>query len=96
MLARRGRRGAVASFTKALAVEPNDPDALLYLGLTYMYGNAIQRGLEVGEQLRTLDPLSTTGWMLLGTTTWYVSSWTESVRAVERARELRRTKLSSC
>ena len=74
----RGRiADGVRHLQAALERDPNDPDALFYLGICYVAAGQTDSGERVAARLMDSDPLSPLAWLLSGLMPW----WTNRVAA---------------
>ena len=62
---------AVRHFTAAIEREPNDADALFYLGVCYVGAGQIADGEAAAARLMESDPLSPLAWLLSGLMPWW-------------------------
>ncbi len=79
---------AVRHFERALEREPNDADALFYMGISYIAAGQTERARATGERIVASDPLSSLSWMLSGATRWFVGRFDEALPDLERGLEL--------
>ncbi len=63
--------GAVRHFLAALEREPNDADALFYLGICYVGAGQLEEGRVAAVRLMASDPLSPLAWLLAGIVPWW-------------------------
>lgn len=84
---------AVTHFHTALALEPNDPDSLVYQAFAYGAAGQYESELEVGAQLLTVDPLGPLTHLVLGSANWFVGRAEEGTASLQRALELDPTNL---
>jgi tetratricopeptide (TPR) repeat protein len=84
---------AVTHFHTALALEPNDPDSLVYQALAYGSAGQYESELEVGAQLLAVDPLGPLTHLVLGSANWFVGRAEEGTASLQRALELDPTNL---
>jgi Flp pilus assembly protein TadD len=85
----RGRHEeAVANFRRALGYEPNEPDVLMYLGLSYVYTGQCDRAGEVSRQLMACDPLAGISWMLTGVVEWFRGRFDAAIAPIRRGVDL--------
>ena len=78
----------VHHFLAALEREPNDADALFYLGICYVGAGQTDKAKEVSERLMKLDPLSSLAWLLAGLTPWWINRVAEGLPSMVRAVEM--------
>jgi eukaryotic-like serine/threonine-protein kinase len=79
---------AVQHFQRALEREPNDADALFYMGISYIAAGQTELALATGARIVASDPLSSLSWMLSGATRWFVGRFDEALPDLERGLEL--------
>jgi len=79
---------AVRHFETALEREPNDADALFYMGISYIAAGQTVRARATGERIVASDPLSSLSWMLSGATRWFIGRFDEALPDLERGLEL--------
>jgi tetratricopeptide (TPR) repeat protein len=79
---------AVQHFERALDREPNDADALFYMGISYIAAGQTERALATGRRIVASDPLASLSWMLSGATRWFVGRFDEALPDLERGLEL--------
>jgi tetratricopeptide (TPR) repeat protein len=79
---------AVRHFRQALEREPNDADALFYMGVSYIAAGANAQARETGERMVASDPLAPLSSMLLGVTHWFVGRFEEALPGLRRSLEL--------
>jgi serine/threonine protein kinase len=74
---------AVRHFERALEREPNDADALFYMGISFIAAGETERALATGRRIVASDPLSPLSWMLSGATRWFVGALPDLERGLE-------------
>jgi serine/threonine protein kinase/tetratricopeptide (TPR) repeat protein len=79
---------AVRHFLRALEREPNDADALFYMGVSYIAAGQNALARETGERMVASDPLAPLSSMLLGVTHWFVGRFEEALPGLRRSLEL--------
>ena len=79
---------AVRHFKRALEREPNDADALFYMGISYIAAGQTEPALATGQRIVVSDPLASLSWMLSGATRWFVGRFDEALPDLERGLEL--------
>jgi tetratricopeptide (TPR) repeat protein len=79
---------AVRHFRAALEVEPNEPDALFYLGIALNAAGQNDEAFAVAETFLAIDPLAPLAHLLAGVHPWFVGRGAESPPHLERALEL--------
>jgi serine/threonine protein kinase len=78
----------VRHFLAALEREPNDADALFYLGICYVGAGQTDKAKEVSQRLMKLDPLSSLAWLLAGLTPWWTNRVAEGLPSMIRSVEM--------
>ena len=85
----RGRlEESVRHFLAALELDPNDADALFYLGISFVGAGQTERGAEAARRLMELDPLSPLSWLLQGIVPWWTGGAAGAMDKLERAVEI--------
>jgi len=85
----RGRIAeAVGHFQAALEREPNDADAMFYLGISYVAVGQTDAGARTVAALMESDPLSPLAWLLAGLMPWWTDHVAEGLPKLERAMEM--------
>ncbi len=85
----RGRMAeAVRHFQAALEREPNDADALFYLGISYIAVGQLDAGERTAAALMNSDPLSPLAWALSGIMPWWSNHVADGLQKLERAMEM--------
>jgi serine/threonine protein kinase/tetratricopeptide (TPR) repeat protein len=79
---------AIGHLRAALEREPDDADAILYLGIGVMGCGHVEAGVRAAERLMAVDPLSPLAWMLAGAVHWWAGRAAEGLPKMERALEL--------
>ena len=79
---------AVGHFQRALEREPNDADALFYMGISYIAAGQNELALATGQRIVVSDPLASLSWMLSGATRWFVGRFAEALPDLTRGLEL--------
>jgi non-specific serine/threonine protein kinase len=80
--------GAVRNFVAALEIEPNDAEALFFLGISYIAAGQNDRVWETSRRLLASDPLSPLAWSLAGATRWFVGRFEEALPDLLHAEEI--------
>ena len=75
-------------FRVALEREPNDADALFYLGISYVAVGQTDAGAETAAALMESDPLSPLALLLAGLMPWWTNHVAEGLPKLERAMEM--------
>jgi tRNA A-37 threonylcarbamoyl transferase component Bud32 len=68
--------------------EPNDADAMFYLGICYVAAGQTDAGTETAEALMHSDQLSPLAWLLAGLMPWWTGHVAEGLPKLERAMEM--------
>jgi TolB-like protein/thioredoxin-like negative regulator of GroEL len=85
----RGRMAdAVRHLRAALEREPNDADALFYLGISYVAVGQLEAGERTAAALMKSDPLSPLAWLLSGIVPWWTNHVAEGLPKIERAMDM--------
>ena len=85
----RGRIAeAVRHLRLALERDPNDADALFYLGISYVAVGQTDAGAATAATLMDSDPLSPLAWLLAGLMPWWTGHVAEGLPKVERAMDM--------
>jgi tetratricopeptide (TPR) repeat protein len=79
---------AVRHLRSALEREPNDADALFYLGVSYTGAGQVTKLDQVAATLMKLDPLSQLAWMLAGIAPWWTGRAAEGLPSLIRAADM--------
>ena len=79
---------AVRHFQRALEREPNDADALFYMGISYLAAGQNEHARATGQRIVGSDPLASVSWMLSGATRWFIGRFDESLPDLQRGLEL--------
>jgi serine/threonine protein kinase/thioredoxin-like negative regulator of GroEL len=79
---------AVHHFKRALMRAPNDSDAMMYMGVSYIGAGQIDRVFEVASRMMASDPLSPQSWMVAGIGHWFVGQPEIGFPSLQRSLEL--------
>ena len=79
---------AVRHFKRALELEPNDADALFYMGIAYIAAGQNEQARTTGQRIVASDPLASVSWMLSGAARWFVGRFDESLPDLVHSLEL--------
>ncbi len=75
---------AIGHLLIAVEQDPNDSDALFYLGISYQAAGQIAAGEAIAERLMATDPLAPMTVMLAGSMTWWSNRAAEGIALVQR------------
>jgi len=76
---------AISHLRAALEREPNDADALFYLGICLQACGHIEAGERTAQRLMASDPLSPLSWLLSGLMPWWSGRASAGIANLERA-----------
>jgi Flp pilus assembly protein TadD len=79
---------AVRHLLAAVEREPNDADALFYLGISYVGAGQVDKIPGVADTLMKVDPLSQLAWMLTGIAPWWTGRVAEGLPSLVRAADM--------
>ena len=79
---------AVRHFHAALELEPNDADAMFYLGISYVSAGQTEEGAQTVAALMASDPLSPMAWLLAGLMPWWTGNVVDGLPKVIRCVEM--------
>ena len=82
---KRGRTAAIPHLERVLAADPNDQDALAWLGMLYAHGGRLAEAASMGERLIAMDPMSPMGYMPLMFSHWLDGRFGAALGVLERA-----------
>lgn len=77
--------GAMADFKRALILDPNDPEALLWLGYGYAIAGRGSLARAVMERLQQVDPLTSINLCMFGMVAMFDGCYEEALRWTQRA-----------
>ena len=77
--------GGMEDFKKALALDPNDPEALLWLGYGYGVAGRMSLARALMERLQRVDPLTSINLGMYGMIEMYDGRYDEALRWTQRA-----------
>jgi Tfp pilus assembly protein PilF len=77
--------GAMEDFKQALALDPNDPEALLWLGYGYAVAGQMPLARALMERLQKVDPLTSINLGMYGMIEMYDGRYDEALRWTQRA-----------
>ena len=77
--------GAMEDFKQALALDPNDPEALLWLGYGYAVAGQMSLARALMERLQRVDPLTSINLGMYGMIEMYDGHYDEALRWTQRA-----------
>ena len=76
--------GAIADFKKALAFDPNAPEALLWLGYDYAVSGRVPLARALMERLQQVDPLTSINLTMHGMVAMFDGQYAEALTWTER------------
>ena len=79
---------AVQHFRLALDREPNDADALFYMGASYIAAGQNEQADDTSKRLIACDPLSSLAWTLAGAVLWFTGRIEQAPEPLQRGVEL--------
>ena len=79
---------AVHHFHRAVELEPNDADAIFFLGICYVAAGQTDAIDRVAAQLMASDPLSPLAWLLAGLAPWWTGGVAAALAHFDRALEM--------
>jgi TolB-like protein len=77
--------GAIRDFKKALAIDPNDPEALLWLGYDYAVAGRVPLARALMERLQQVDPLTSINLCMYGMVAMMDGRYEEALRWTQRS-----------
>ena len=78
----------VRHFLAALEREPNDADAIFYLGICYVGAGQTEKAEKTAARLMESDPLSPLAWLLVGLVPWWTNRVSEGLPSLVHAVEI--------
>ena len=79
---------AIHYFRRAVELEPNDADALFFLGICYVAAGQTDAVEQAATQLMASDPLSPLAWLLAGLAPWWTGGVADTLANFDRALEM--------
>jgi eukaryotic-like serine/threonine-protein kinase len=77
--------GAMRDFKRALALDPNDPEALLWLGYAYAVAGQIPVAVAFTERLLQVDPLTSINTCMRGMVAMFDGRYDDALRWTQRS-----------
>jgi eukaryotic-like serine/threonine-protein kinase len=77
--------GAMRDFKRALALDPNDPEALLWLGYAYAVAGQIPVAVAFTERLLQVDPLTSINTCMRGMVAMFDGQYDDALRWTQRS-----------
>ncbi len=84
----RGRLAAITQLERVLSTDPNDQDALMWLGVFYAHGGRLAEAAALGERLIAIDPIAPMSYAPLALAHWMDGRFDEALGVMERAGRL--------
>jgi TolB-like protein/Flp pilus assembly protein TadD len=78
-------RGAMLDFKRALALDPNDPEALLWLGYVYAVSGRVPMAKALMDRLQQVDPLTSINLSMCGIVAMMDGDFTDALRWTQRS-----------
>jgi len=78
-------QGAIWDFKRALALDPNDPEALLWLGYVYAVSGRVPMAKALMERLQQVDPLTSINLSMFGIVEMMDGAFVEALRWTRRS-----------
>jgi serine/threonine protein kinase/Tfp pilus assembly protein PilF len=78
-------KGAIWDFKRALALDPNDPEALLWLGYVYAVSGRVPMAKALMERLQQVDPLTSINLSMFGIVEMMDGAFVEALRWTRRS-----------
>ena len=78
-------KGAIWDFKRALALDPNDPEALLWLGYVYAVSGRVPMARALMERLQQVDPLTSINLSMFGIVEMMDGAFVEALRWTRRS-----------
>ena len=78
-------KGAIWDFKRALALDPNDPEALLWLGYVYAVSGRVPMAKALMERLQQVDPLTSINLSMYGIVEMMDGNFGEALRWTRRS-----------
>jgi len=92
---RADQRGAMADFKRALALDRNEPEALLWLGYGYGAAGRVAMARALMERLQQVDPLTSITQTMAGIVAMFDGAYEEALRWTRRSVDLDPANLTS-
>jgi tetratricopeptide (TPR) repeat protein len=82
---KRGRSAATAHLERVLSADPNDEEALTWLGVCYAHGGRLAEAAAMGERVIAMDPISPMSDMPLMLSQWMDGRFEAALEVLDRA-----------
>ena len=79
------QREAARHFTRAMELDPADPDVMFHYAIALQAAGQIEPAIELGRRFHAADPLSPFAWLILCVVQWFAGRAGDRVDAMERA-----------
>jgi non-specific serine/threonine protein kinase len=80
--------GAISDFKKALSIDPNAPEALLWLGYDYAVSGRVPLARALMERLLQVDPLTSINLAMYGMVAMFDGCYVEALSLIQRSVEI--------
>ncbi len=82
---RRNPQQAVREFKRSLAIDPNHPDALLWLTWVYVHSGRISEARQLVDILLKIDPLNSLTYFLSGSVEVFDGKFEDGIKELDKA-----------
>jgi TolB-like protein len=82
---RRNPQQAVIEFKRSLAIDPNHPDALLWLTWVYVHSGRISEARQLIDKLLKIDPLNSLTYFLSGSVEVFDGKFPDAIKELDKA-----------